>query len=109
MYFESKLYLKKNYTLNELREIFCLIINRTNDIERVLIEMECISPSLIDDLRGDCIYAFITTNYYYLFRYEPCIVIAHIELYDYPLMCLNYYICTKYIENEFYRFCKAAS
>ena len=30
-------------------------------------------------------------------------------LYDYPLMCLNYYICTKYIENEFYRFCKAAS
>ncbi len=83
MYFESKLYLKGNFSLERLREIFCSTINRTNEIDRVLNEMECISTDLIVDLKNDCIYAFKTINYYYLFHYEPGLIIAQIELKSY--------------------------
>jgi hypothetical protein len=83
MYFESKLYLKGNFSLDRLREIFCSTINKTNDIDRVLNEMECISNDLIVDLKDDCIYAFKTINYYYLFHYEPGLIIAQIELKSY--------------------------
>lgn len=80
MYFESKLYLKDNFPLNELREIVRSAINKENDIDRVLNEMECISTVLINDIKDDSIFAFKTTNYYYLFHYEPGIIIAQIEL-----------------------------
>lgn len=80
MYFESKLYLKDNYPLDELRNIFGTILKKQNDIDRVLNEMECISKKLIADIKTDSIYAFRTTNYYYLFHYEPRLIIAQIEL-----------------------------
>lgn len=80
MYFESKLYLRNNYSLCELREIFRLILKKDNDIDRVLDEMECISIGLISEIKEDSIFAFKTTNYYYLFHYEPGLIIAQIEL-----------------------------
>jgi hypothetical protein len=80
MYFETKLYLRSNYLLAELREIFGKILKKENDIDRVLDEMECISKNLIADIKTDTIYAFKTTNYYYLFHYEPGLIIAQIEL-----------------------------
>ena len=80
MYFESKLNLKENFQLNELRETFRSIIKKNNEIDRVLNEMECISPNLINDIKSDSIFAFKTTNYYYLFHYEPSLVIVQIEL-----------------------------
>ncbi|GAB4199683.1 MAG: hypothetical protein Fur0023_02210 [Bacteroidia bacterium] len=80
MYFESKIYLRSNYSLTELREIFRKVLKKENDIDRVLDEMECISNNLIADIKSDTIYAFKTTNYYYLFHYEPGLIIAQIEL-----------------------------
>ena len=80
MYFETKIYLKSNYSLTELREIFGKVLKKENDIDSVLDEMECISNNLIADIKTDAIYAFKTTNYYYLFHYEPGLIIAQIEL-----------------------------
>jgi hypothetical protein len=56
------------------------VLVKDNDIDRVLSEMECIASDLINDIKEDSIFAFKTTNYYYLFHYEPGLVIAQIEL-----------------------------
>jgi ribosomal protein RSM22 (predicted rRNA methylase) len=80
MYFESKIFLSNNYSLEELRKILENAINKKNDIDNVLSEMKCISSILENEIKNDSIYAFKTANYYYLFYSEPGIIIAQIEL-----------------------------
>jgi len=80
MYFESKIILSENYSLDELRTTIKSAIRKDNNIDQVLSEMKSISSIIESEIKNDTIYAFKTANYYYLFHYEPGLIIVQIEL-----------------------------